>query len=93
MCSRFLPATNLIRDGSAAMVTITVVIAGVVYAKPTPMRPVPFSRDIMFLLIAHLMILGSTTAGAISVSASGDEDGEGMRPNGRRPLESCSFRF
>lgn len=52
-----------------AMVTITLVVGCVLEIQPTSVRPVPFCRDILFLIMTNLMVLAATSVGAISVSA------------------------
>lgn len=51
------------------MVSITLVVGCVSEIHPTSVQPVPFCRDILFLILTNLMILAATTVGAISVSA------------------------
>lgn len=53
---------------SQAITTVTLIIGSVVYLKPTEVSRVPFTRDLVFLALALLLILISTSIGSVSVS-------------------------
>lgn len=46
---------------------MTLIIGSVVYLKPTEVPRVPFTRDLVFLVLALLLILISASIGSVSV--------------------------
>lgn len=57
----------MLRLCSPAIATVTLIIGSVVYLKPTEVPRVPFTRDLVFLLLALVLILISASIGEISV--------------------------
>jgi len=58
-----------------AITTVTLIIGTVVYVKPTEVPRVPFTRDLVFLAAALLLILVSASIGTVSVSEGSREGG------------------
>lgn len=56
----------------AAVITITAIVGSVLHVKPTAVPPLPFIRDVVFLLLAFIMVFASAIMGSISVSGGGD---------------------
>lgn len=57
----------VLRSPPPAITTVTLIIGSVVYLKPTEVPRVPFTRDLVFLVLALLLILVSTSIGKVSV--------------------------
>eukprot|EP00752_Nemacystus_decipiens_P012379 g10971.t2 len=51
----------------STITTVTLIIGSVVFLKPTEVPRVPFTRDLVFLVLALLLVLISTSAGKVSI--------------------------